>query len=564
MPDSLQICPACGTPVADGAAFCDACGAELHAKGAEMESHAEFAENAEANSRAERVVPVLVEGGSGEAEPPPVETHVENAEFAEGVSHAESAGSAERAGASAAPAGGHAMDALLQAARAVLAERRAAAGGSETAMSFRSVSPTLVLAQKTLKAVASSGGAAGLPAAGSPTPPEADEIPFELEWDEARTFVEGRPGKLEFRFKSLCNIAQAAVAATIDGGEAQQQMFRSAMRAGNVRQGLFDFTPDRSGTFSVRLRVETLLDGGTHEFFEADRAIEHRVYPATRQEVVGAGNVTVNYAPTVENNSGIARLDDVRISAPGAQGIRVDNWADMDRVLGRRGSFCPVAFASTAVRRENVRFRASGAALDELLVLPGSDLVSFGRSGSRSDVRLLTETAEGCTDDSRSCYVSGVHFTVRRDRGREEFELFDGGPDGKSKNGLTFDGQFVQSSRTLPPGRTIAVVLAPYAVSGGALPLSFETRGWDDPAAAGCTERPGNLSSLLVRRGDNPRKAVLVVWGAAALDPVLGTETGLGVVSAQGRLYLSGPSGRTRRLIRLAGAPLPGTPYTIR
>ena len=356
----------------------------------------------------------------------------------------------------------------------------------------------------------------------------------------------------------------------MNGEDAGVQLF-SSLQAGRTREGLFDIEPDRPGAMAVQLRVETLLDGRTHEIFEAERGIEHNVYPATRQEVQGAGGVTINYAPKIENNSGIARLDDVRISAPGAQGFRVDHWKEMDGVLGRRGRFVRVGFAPVSVSRENARFRATGAALDELLVVPGADTVSFGKSASRADVRLAAETPDGGSDEARAGFVSGVHFSIRRDRACETFSIIDGGPSRddpkkwcKSTNGLAIDGELADGPRTLPAGRRLSVTLAPYVVSGGALPLELRTRGWDDPAAAGCTGRAGNLSSLLVLRLDNPRKAVLVVWGAAALDPILGTKTGHRVVSLDGRLHLADASGRVRRLTRLAGTPLPGTPYVVR
>ena len=83
------------------------------------------------------------------------------------------------------------------------------------------------------------------------------------------------------------------------------------------------------------------------------------------------------------------------------------------------------------------------------------------------------------------------------------------------------------------------------------------------PAPSGCASRVGNLSSVLVRRLDNPRKAVLVVWGAAALDPVLGTKSGQRVASLDGRLFLVDRHGEATSIHRLAGRALPGTPFTI-
>ena len=531
MDSPLQLCPACGTPAAPGAAFCDACGVAL------------TPENA-ARDVAPATNPVPA------PEPTP-------------VSAAQGTATVSAPAATPASAPGASMDALLRMARAVVAARREAAGETATKSDLRAVSPTLVLVREVVDAAARE--TARRPAAAGPAipPPAADDVPFELEWDEAREFIEGRGGQFAFRFRALCDFAKAAVAATVNGADAGVQIF-TAMQGGKIREGLIDVAPDRPGTLSVKLRVETVLDGGTHESFEADRAIGHVVYPATHQEVKAGGNVTVNYAPRVENNTGIVRQEDARISVSGPQAVRVDHWADQDRVLGRRGSFKPVPFSPTAASRENARFRAAGAALDELLVVPGSDRVSFGRSASRADVRLLPETPDGRVDESRSGYVSGVHFTVLRDRSREEFQIYDGAPGAPSTNGLSLDGQVLRSPQTLPANDTVPAVLAPYAVAGGALPVEFETHGWDDPAAVGCTDRHGNLSSLLVRRRDNPRKAVLVVWGGAMLDPILGTKTGLRIVARSRQLRLVRPDGSSRRLIRLAGTRLGDTPYDIR
>ena len=168
--------------------------------------------------------------------------------------------------------------------------------------------------------------------------------------------------------------------------------------------------------------------------------------------------------------------------------------------------------------------------------------------------------------------MSGFHLSIQRDPKREAFVLRDGGPDRtaaakaawrKSTNGVTVDDEDLRGEHLLRPGAKFRVCLAPYVACGGALPLEIETKGWDDPAAAGCEDRRGNLSSLLVRRRDNPRKAILVVWGAAALDPILGTQTGLRAACAGGRLFLVRPDGGATRFHRLAGQSLPGTSFTI-
>lgn len=497
-----SVCPVCGRAADPEASFCEVCGAELHAKVAEVESHAEFAEVAEGKS------------------------HAQFAKVAEGKSHAEVAEVAEEVGAVPPP--------LVHA---------------KPAASVRPTEP----------ASAGFGPSAAIPLRANP----AEVVSFELEWDEARSFIEGRAGQLAFRFKPLCNLAKAGVRAVVNGANAGVQVF-SAMQAGRVREGLFDITPDRPGTLSVQLRVETLLDSGTHETFEAERCLEHEVYPATRLDVRGAGSLTIN----VSNNTGIVRNDDMNLSV--LRGAQSDRWEDQRRVLGRRGSFARIGFAPVSVVHENARFLGTGAALDELLVVPGSDTVSFGRSARRADVILASETPDGESDPMRSDFVSGVHFSIRRDRSCETFSIFDGGPSdhdsrgwSKSTNGLAVDGKLENAPRSLAAGRRFSVTLAPYAVAGGALPLELETRGWDDPAASGCASRVGNLSSVLVRRLDNPRKAVLVVWGAAALDPVLGTKSGQRVASLDGRLFLVDRHGEATSIHRLAGRALPGTPFTI-
>jgi len=500
VPDSTsQICPQCGTPFAGGAVFCDACGADLHAASS---------------------APALGGAGRTEAE------DVGPAESAVRKSRAEFVPSTELS----ATAGG------------------AAEPGGTQGGSLRPSMP----AQPAF----------------FPSPLHADPsdaVPFVLEWDVARQFIEGQSGAFAFRVTALWDLAKIGVAASVDGEDLPCAVF-SGMRRGETREGTFAFTPGKTGRISVRLRVETVPRGLAHEMFAASGDPEHMVFPARRISVQGAGVVTIN----VENNTGIVRNDELDLR--GLRGTAVDHWEDQRRALGLGGEFRSVAFSPGSVRRENALLRSSAAdGLSELLVLPGTDLVTFGTS-SRADAGLFVETEDGYTDERRTGYVSGLHFSIQRDPKREAFILRDGGPDRKtgsrsawkkSTNGILVDGEDLRGEHPLRPGAILRVCLAPYAVSGGALPLEIETKGWDDPAADGCEDRPGNLSSLLVRRRDNPRKAILVVWGAAALDPVLGTATGLRVACAVGRLFLVQPDGGGTRFHRLAGHFLPGTPFTI-
>ncbi len=553
--ERLQLCPACGMPVADGAAFCDACGAELHAEpvGARTarppeqtgNSHAETAEN--------------TEPGRGFPLPsnlfPPA---------------AEPAGASSRT-----------TDNILAAVQAILASRRAAAASTpaptvfvpaqtipeRSAVSFTVPAPTPPPAPSlSLRTAVSppplvSSPSLSLPKA-APVPAlefrEVDDpVPFQLEWDGDREFIEGQAGQLAFRLRASCDLKAIGIAASVDGTDLTPVIV-SKIRSGETRESSFDFVPNVSGILSVKLCAEVQLSGRTVETYEAERTLNHQVLPAQRISVHGAGSVIVK----VENNSGIVRNDDLNLSA--LRGEKIDHWKDFREVFGRRGAFRPVAFTPTAIRHESIRFRATGAALDELLVVPGADMVTFGKSSSRTDVRLVAETADGCRDSVRSGYVSNVHFSLRRSRSNEEIAICDGGPlDGsawrESTNGLNIDGEPLTGSRTLPADRRMAVTLAPYTISGGAIPLELETRGWDDPAAAGCADRSGTLSSVLVRRLDNPRKAVLVVWGAADLDALLGTRNGLRVASIRGRLHAVYPDGSARRLMLFSGHALPGT-----
>lgn len=397
----------------------------------------------------------------------------------------------------------------------------------------------------------------------------SDAVPFALEWDEAREFIERQAGTFSFRVTALWDLAKLGVAATVNEKDLPPAVF-SGMRCGAVREGTFDFTPDKPGQVSVRLRVETIPHGLVHEAFVAERVVSHLVRTKDSKSYLGPQTVDQKAVIDNRNDRGLSRNEGQTVTQ-NVGGETADNWNDQDRVF-RRSQFAAVRFAPDDIRRENVLIRAfSNDGLSELLLLPGTDLVTFGTS-SRADAGLFVETADGYTDERHTGYVSGFHLSIQRDPKREAFVLRDGGPDRKaatkaawrkSTNGVAVDGEDLRGEHLLRPGAKLRVCLAPYAVSGGALPLEIETKGWDDPAAAGCEDRRGNLSSLLVRRRDNPRKAILVVWGAAALDPILGTKSGLRAACVGGRLFLVRPDGEATRFHRLAGRTLPNSPFAI-
>jgi len=385
---------------------------------------------------------------------------------------------------------------------------------------------------------------------------EADEFPFELEWDDARTFVEGCSGVFAFRVAARCDLRELAISVAVDGSEAR--IVRLAdLRRGERREATVDYRPAAAGCVSVSLRAGAELSGGSRETFDAARVPEHAVLPARRYSVQGAGSLTIR----VENNTGIVRNDDLNLSA--LRGSRSDDWNDQREVLSRRGVYRPVAFAPGPVSRESVLLRCAGGPYSELVLVPGSDVLTFGRSSRRAAVRLRPESGAGAEDEARSRFLSGVHFTLKADRGGASYSLFDGGPgaDGSwlpSTNGTEVDGRSLpDSGLPVRPGATLVVRPAPYAVPGGAFDLKLETHG--SAAPAGGTDQRGALASILATSSDSPRRATLVVWGEASLDRYLGTNSGLAVACRRGRLYFIRPGSRPERFPFLSGGVLPGT-----
>ena len=338
------------------------------------------------------------------------------------------------------------------------------------------------------------------PAVPAFAPVREPEPKEEVPYDFSWAPTEG--GRIAFRILPRCDLARVGVSLAAGSGDMPPPVLLSDLRAGEPCEGLLDAAP--ADALPADFRVEAEYGTRARERFRASLA-----------------------APSGEGGEG----------------------------------FRPVRFLPEGLRRESVRLCAAGAAFDELLVLPGADLLRFGRPSRRTEGTL----------DGAPLVVSRQHFSLLRSRSDGTILLRDGAPGEKetdpwvpSDHGLAVDGAPLLAPLPLPPNRRLDLVLAPRAGEGGALSLSIETAGWDDPAAADWPFRDSPLSSLLVRRGDNPRKAILVVWGAVALDPVLGTSSGLRVVSYHGRLHLSDSDGRLRRLPFLTGRVLPGTPYAIR
>lgn len=404
---------------------------------------------------------------------------------------------------------------------------------------------------------ASASGEASTPCE-PPTPcaPLSCEAPFSLEWDDRRAFIEGVRCNFSFRLRCLARLSKFGLRVEVDGEELPLVLF-SSLLPGDIREGLLSFVPKAPGAISVRLVAEVLYEGGCTEGFEAVRPFEHTVSPFRRFLADDAG-----LRIDIRDNAGLIRLDDLKLPHQTITDLK----AEIEKALSLRGGWKEAPVAASFVARERVRLRVGGR---ECLVAAGGDVVTFGTSSSRTTVSLAA-AATGTARETRARYVSGVHFSIRRDRFRDELLLCDGGPaspDGsnrpwrKSTNGIAVDGSLLGEARPLHPGAPISLLLAPYAVSGGALPLTLETSGYDESDAA--FDRAGDVSSALLRRPDNPDRTALVVWGSAPLDPVLGTHTGLRIASIRGRLHAVLPDGTVRRLLLLSGRTIPGTPVFV-
>ena len=394
-------------------------------------------------------------------------------------------------------------------------------------------------------------------AAPRPSPPTEErvfdaEAPFSLEWDDRRAFIEGVRCNFSFRLRSHARLSKFGIRVEVDGEGLPPVLF-SSLLPGDVREGLFPFVPRTPGAISVRFVAEVLYEGGCSEGFESARPFEHTVSPFRRFLSDDSG-----LRIDIRDNSGLIRLDDLKLPSQTITDLK----AEIEKALALRGGWKTAPVAPSFVARERVRLRVGER---ECLVVAGGDVVTFGASSSRTTVSLAP-ALRGPSGETCSRYVSGVHFSIRRDRFRDELLLCDGGPSAqsganrswrKSTNGTAVDGTLLGEARPLHPGAPHAIQLAPYTVSGGALSLTLETRGYDEADTG--FDRMGDVSSALVRLPDDPGRAALVVWGAAPLDPVLGTHAGVRVASIRGRLHAVLPDGSVRRLLLLCGRTIPGT-----
>ena len=393
----------------------------------------------------------------------------------------------------------------------------------------------------------------------SASPAASDDlVPFSLEWDSKREFIEGVQCNFAFRIRCRRRLSLLQLEIQVNDQPPVRKVYRE-LEPDDEWQDVQGYVPQTPGALTVRLSALACSEGGSRERFEARRPFEHRAYPFRRFLPVGSQNINIDN----RDNNGIIRLDSLRIPTQAIEDLK----AEIDRALEMKDGWQPTPFGAGKVLRDSVLLRGGER---DLLVVAGSDLVTFGAHSLRPLVPLETEAPDGTVDKSRTGLISRIHFTIHRDRVQRRFVLLDGGPskDDPSKwevstNHTELDGETISTERPLQEGRTYAIDLAPGTVDGEpALRLSAETRGWDDPAAAGCP-CVGNLSSILLRYVDNPRKAVLVVWGGADLGKALGMDAGPVVRTIHGRLHVVRSGERPRRLLSFEGRLLPGTSFRV-
>lgn len=389
------------------------------------------------------------------------------------------------------------------------------------------------------------------PVADVPTA-NAPQVPFTLDWDELREFIEGV--RCNFAFRVRIRGAVKTLALKVDvGGEAIECRPFMSLCDGDEREGVLPFIPKMAGAISACAFVKVIYENGCCESFEAVRPFEHKAIPFRRFLSADNQNVEIK----IDGNSGLIRLDDLKLP----QKAITDLKAEIDKVLLRRGGWKQVPMAYGDIERECVRLYAGDRALT---VASGAGSVSFGISPHRAMVQVVAKTADGQRDEYRNQFVSRVHFTILRHHDSAVY-LRDGGfvkENGmkvarKSANGLSIDGRPVTSELALPPDRTFRVALAPKSVPGGALSLLIETHGRTAEAISG--DRACELAFASVRSADSRADVAIIVWGAVPIDDFLGTCTGLRVGLVRGRLCLIGRDGRPTRLVGLINKAVPGT-----
>jgi len=510
---SIRNCPSCGMPVEAGAAFCDSCGAVLPPE--------------------DKPAPA--------ANPP--------AEAAPGTLAAKAFRLDEPAASprtAAAPNGGSPGAAFCDGCGAVLPPEdkpapaanplAEATPGAMAAKAFRLDEPAV------------SPRAAAAPNGGSP------DAPFSFEWDDARQFIAGSGGAFAYRMTFRCCLDSVVISVSVNG-EALAPAEFPFVRAGETREGSFQFTPKMAGVVKADVGVEVVMADRVRESFTPMRQLTGMALSGNRVDVVGgAGSFTINAG----ENTGINRFDGMNLGALG--GVKVDRWSDERSVFDRPAEWRDVPFASCRVGFESVRLCCGGRTLT---VASGAAPVAFGRSARRADVQLCAMAPDGCVDESRTRYLSGVHFTLSESNGA--IVLRDGGCEQhqgsrvwrKSSNGIAINGRMSVSDERIQAGRPVKVVLAPYAIPGGALSLSMEAQD-RSRCIAGCDAKC-DVASLSILPEDSPDKALLVVWGSAGIDGLLGAVSGFQVGLVRGRLRVIAPDGSSERLMHLVGGAIPGT-----
>lgn len=386
---------------------------------------------------------------------------------------------------------------------------------------------------------------------GSSATADSPDMPFDFEWDNAREFIEGVLCNFAFRLRINASVETLTIRAVVGGETLACNPFTS-LDAGDERRGTLPFVPKVAGALSVSVFAEVCYKKGCCESFEAVQPFEHQASPIRRFLSDGYQNVNVD----IRDNTGLIRLDELKLPR---QAI-IDLKEEIKLALSRRDGWESVILATSGIRREVVNLCTAERILT---VASGANPVTFGRSSRRSTIPLMAETDDGQTDEYRNGFVSGVHFTLLTRN--SAIMLRDGGmvdDNGrkvwrKSKNGVSFNGHMITSDQKLSSDRTAQVVLAPYAIPGGAIAVSLEARGHTGEIT--CCDRSCELASVTILCDDNPDRAIRVVWGAAEIDDFLGTRTGLSIGLIRGRLRLIRPDGSSQRLLHLVGRAIPET-----